>query len=66
MSTVPVYGYSRKDYGHLMGTGHPYPYRIDVVEHAQRYGTAYGTAVLRAYGQYGSIQGVTARNLTQI
>ncbi len=64
MPTVPVYGYGRKDYGHLTGTGRPYPYRIDVVEHAQRYGTAYGTAVLRAYGKYGNNNKITHPKLT--
>ncbi len=54
MPTVPVYGYGRKDDGYLTDTGHPYPYRIGVVEHARWYGTAYGTAVLRAYGKYGN------------
>ncbi|PBK59908.1 hypothetical protein ARMSODRAFT_1027032 [Armillaria solidipes] len=63
MSTVPVYGYGRKDYGHLTGTGDPYPYRIDIVEHGRRYGTAYGTAVLRAYGKYGSDTSFSPRDI---
>ncbi len=28
MPTVPVYGYGRKDYGNVTGTGSPYPYRM--------------------------------------
>ncbi len=64
MPTVPVYEYSRKDYGYLMDTGHPYPYHIGVVEHAQRYGTAYGMAVLWAYGKYGNDNEVSHPTLT--
>ncbi|PBK65081.1 hypothetical protein ARMSODRAFT_978507 [Armillaria solidipes] len=41
MSTVPVYGYGRKHYGDFTGTGDPYPYRIDAIAKARRYGTAY-------------------------
>ncbi len=37
-----------------MGTGHLCLYHIDIVEHAQWYGMAYGIAVLQAYGQYES------------
>ncbi len=34
MPTVPIYGYGRKDYGNVTGTGSLYPYRMNGIGQA--------------------------------
>ncbi len=50
MPTVPIYGYGRKVYRHLTGTGTSYLYHKGLLKKAQWYSTVYGTAVKQVYG----------------